>query len=174
MKTDTDYLQSSLRIFRQYKKLGEDTMQQLTDEQLFFQPDPDSNSIALLVFHLSGNMQSRWTDFLTSDGEKSWRNRDTEFESKSITRQELLDLWEKGWQCLFTALEPLDASQLSSIVYIRHEPHSVMEAVNRQIAHYSYHVGQMVYLGKLLNKGNWKSLSIPKGKSQDFNNNMMR
>lgn len=166
---ENSYLQSSVKLFAYYKKLGDDAMAQVNDEQLFFQPNEDSNSIAIIVQHLAGNMLSRWTDFLTTDGEKEWRNRDAEFEAMIQTREELLDFWNRGWKCLFDALEPLTAADLASIVYIRNEGHTVMEAINRQLAHYPYHVGQIIFLAKMFSAEEWKSLSIPKNKSKEYN-----
>ncbi len=169
-KTSTDHLQSSLRLFKQYKQLAEGAIEQLSAEELFTKPEEESNSIFLMMKHLSGNMQSRWSDFLHSDGEKPWRNRDTEFEqNEMMTKEEIMNMWEKGWACLFDAITPLTSSNLGDITTIRGEAHSVMEAINRQIAHYSYHVGQIVFLAKMLRKGQWKTLSIAKGKSDEFN-----
>jgi hypothetical protein len=135
----------------------------------FFQVNEDANSIAIIVQHLAGNMLSRWTDFLTTDGEKEWRNRDAEFETNITNKQDLLAYWNSGWQCLFNSLEPLTSSDLDKIIYIRNEGHTVLEAINRQLAHYPYHVGQLVFLAKLLAADKWKSLSIPKNKSQEYN-----
>ena len=163
------YLISTRKLFTYYKKLGDDAMAQITEEKLFFQPNEDSNSIAIIVQHLAGNMLSRWTDFLTSDGEKEWRNRDAEFETVIKTKEELISFWNKGWQCLFDALEPLTENDLVTVIYIRNEGHTVMEAINRQLAHYPYHVGQLVFLAKMLADKEWKSLSIPKNKSQQYN-----
>lgn len=163
------YLNSALKLFAYYKKLGDDAMAQIDDEKLFFQVNEDANSIAIIVQHLAGNMLSRWTDFLTTDGEKEWRNRDAEFETNITNKQDLLAYWNSGWQCLFTALEPLTSSDLDKIIYIRNEGHTVLEAINRQLAHYPYHVGQLVFLAKLLAADKWKSLSIPKNKSQEYN-----
>jgi len=163
------YLNSALKLFAYYKKLGDDAMAQIDDEKLFFQVNEDANSIAIIVQHLAGNMLSRWTDFLTTDGEKEWRNRDAEFEKNITNKQDLLAYWNSGWQCLFTALEPLTSSDLDKIIYIRNEGHTVLEAINRQLAHYPYHVGQLVFLAKLLAADKWKSLSIPKNKSQEYN-----
>jgi len=144
-------------------------MAQVSDEQLQTAIDPESNSIAIMVKHLAGNMRSRWTDFLTSDGEKPDRNRDSEFEAPPATRAALMELWESGWKCVFSALEPLEDSDLSRTVYIRKEPHSVMQTINRQVAHYALHVGQIIFLAKHLQSSRWVSLSIPRGKSGDFN-----
>src|SRR5579885_2461907 len=165
----TSYIQDSLAIFRQYKKLGEGAMAQLSEEQLLVTIDPESNSIAIIVKHMAGNMRSRWTDFLTSDGEKPDRNRDSEFVEPPQTREQLMHMWNDGWSRVFEALEPLSDADLERKVFIRGEPHSVMQAVNRQIAHYSYHVGQIVFLAKHLKGTAWKSLSVPRNKSADFN-----
>jgi hypothetical protein len=144
-------------------------MAQLSDEQLQLAIDPESNSIAIIVKHLAGNMRSRWTDFLTADGEKPDRNRDTEFAAPPAKRAALMELWEAGWRCVFAALEPLKDSDLERTVYIRNEPHSVMQAINRQVAHYALHIGQIIFLAKHLQSSRWVSLSIPRGKSGDFN-----
>ncbi|MFN8236631.1 MAG: DUF1572 domain-containing protein [Chitinophagales bacterium] len=165
----TNYLTSAHKLFAYYKKLGEEAMAQVGEKELFHQPDEDSNSIAIIVQHLAGNMLSRWTDFLTTDGEKEWRNRDAEFEANITNRAALLEYWEKGWQCLFQAIEPLQAADLDTIIYIRNEGHTVLEAINRQLAHYPYHIGQIVFLAKLLTADNWKSLSIPRNKSGAYN-----
>lgn len=172
-KTGTNYLASSLAIFRQYKSLAEKAMAQVNDEGLLWLPNEESNSIYLIIKHMSGNMQSRWTDFLTSDGEKPWRNRDAEFEQpQQLSREAIMQEWEKGWQCLFDALEPLSEQDLAQVVYIRSEAHSVMEAINRQVAHYSYHTGQIVFLAKLIANRNWNTLSIARGRSDAFNEKM--
>lgn len=163
------YLTSAKKLFGYYKKIGDDAMAQVADEKLFFQPNEDSNSIAIIVQHLAGNMLSRWTDFLTTDGEKDWRNRDAEFETVITTKEELIAFWNKGWQCLLDALEPLTEHDLEKIIYIRNEGHTVLEAINRQLAHYPYHVGQMVFMAKMLANNKWQSLSIPKNKSQEYN-----
>lgn len=165
----TSYIEDSLSLFRYYKKLGEGALEQVSDEQLFAALDPEMNSMAIIVKHIAGNMRSRWTDFLTSDGEKPDRNRDTEFEHPPSTRAELLKIWNDGWGRVFSALEPLSDSDLERTVTIRGEAHSVMQAINRQIAHYSYHVGQIVFLAKHLNESGWKSLSVPRNKSSEFN-----
>lgn len=169
MENSNTYLESCKRLFLYYKTLGEKAMEQLEDEQLFFAANEDTNSIAVIVQHLSGNMLSRWTDFLTSDGEKDWRNRDGEFELSIHTKEELHKLWKKGWDCLFTAINALTEEQLTQIVYIRNEGHTVLDAINRQLAHYPYHIGQMVFYAKMLKKTEWSSLSIPKNKSNDYN-----
>jgi len=169
LKFTTSHVEDSLSLFRYYKKLGEGAMAQVADEQLFVALDPEMNSIALIVKHMAGNLRSRWTDFLTSDGEKPDRNRDSEFEDPPTTRAALLEMWESGWACLFTALEPLSESDEGRTVKIRGEAHSVMQAVNRQLAHYAYHVGQIVFLAKHLQSARWKSLSVPRGQSGQFN-----
>jgi len=163
------YLESTIKQFEYYKMLGEKAMEQLPEEKLFWQYNEESNSIAIVVKHLSGNMLSRWTNFLTSDGEKDWRNRDAEFENAIQTKEQLQLEWNKGWQCLLDTLKQLKEDDLQKIVYIRNQGHTVMEAINRQLAHYPYHVGQIVYIAKMIADSNWKSLSIPRGSSQSFN-----
>jgi len=168
----TSYLRDSIGLFHYYKKLAERAMAQCPDDALFVTLDPESNSIAIIVKHMSGNMRSRWRDFLITDGEKPDRNRDTEFEAPPVTRAELLELWERGWKYVFDALEPLSESDLARTVTIRSEPHSVMQAINRQIAHYAHHAGQILFLAKHLTfvrTGKWESLSVPRGKSADTN-----
>jgi len=164
-----DYLSSIKKQFEYYKLLGDKTFNQLAEKDLFWQYNNQSNSLAIIVKHLSGNMLSRWTDFLTTDGEKSWRNRDQEFECEFNTKSDLLEVWNKGWDCLFEAISPLTNNDLNTEIYIRNMGHSVTEAINRQLAHYSYHVGQIVFLGKMIQSNNWNSLSIPKGQSTDYN-----
>ncbi|MBR9859879.1 DUF1572 domain-containing protein [bacterium] len=158
-----------IKQFEYYKSLGDKTFVQCSDEALFWQHNEDSNSIAIIVNHLWGNMLSRWTDFLNSDGEKEWRKRDKEFESVIQNRDELLNKWEEGWNCLFNAIRPLKEEDLDRTVYIRNQGHTVLEAIFRQLAHYAYHVGQIVYTGKMLSTEPWNSLSIPKGQSGAFN-----
>ena len=165
----TSYIEESLAVFRQYKKMAEGAMAQLSDDQLFATLDGEMNSIALIVKHMTGNMRSRWTNFLTSDGEKPDRNRDTEFVEPPATREALLDRWETGWKIVFDAIEPLTDADLTRTVTIRSEPHSVMQAINRQVAHYSSHIGQIVFLAKHLAGPNWKSLSVPRNRSVEFN-----
>ena len=165
----TSYLRDSISLFRYYKKLTERAMEQVTDEQLFAVLDGEMNCIAIIVKHLVGNMRSRWTDFLVSDGEKLDRKRDTEFENPPTTRAELMKLWEEGWNCVFTAFEPLSDADIERAVTIRGEPHSVMQAMNRQIAHYAYHCGQIVFLAKHLQASRWKALTVPRRKSEEFN-----
>jgi hypothetical protein len=158
----TSCLEESLARFRDYKKLAEGAMAQATDEQLFAALDPEANSIAIIVKHMAGNMRSRWTDFLSSDGEKPDRHRDTEFEDPPQTREALMALWQAGWDCVFHALEPLSEADLGRSVTIRGEAHSVMQAISRQIAHYACHVGQIVLLAKHYQHSQWRSLSIPR------------
>lgn len=167
----TSYVNDSKALFQYYKKLGERAIQQCPDEGLFTAEDAESNSIAIIVKHLAGNMRSRWTHFLTTDGEKPDRNRDTEFEDAPKTRADLMAMWERGWKILFDALEPLADTDLARTVKIRTEPHSVMQAINRQVAHYSYHVGQIVYLAKhyaAAKVGKWEALTVPRGRSAQF------
>lgn len=165
----SDYLSSARKQFEYYKSLGDKTFAQVSDDMLYWQYNADSNSIATVVKHLWGNMLSRWTDFLTSDGEKEWRDREAEFENDIQSREEMLSKWEEGWQCLFHALDPLQEEDLGRMIYIRNMGHTVTEAINRQLAHYAYHVGQIVMLGKMVSAGPWQSLSIPKGGTQAFN-----
>jgi uncharacterized damage-inducible protein DinB len=165
----TSYVEDSTTIFRYYKKLIERAIQQLTDEQLFAVLDGEMNSIAVIVKHMAGNMRSRWTDFLTSDGEKPGRDRDEEFSQPPPTREALLQIWEDGWQRLLGTLESLTDADLGRTITIRGEPHSVMQAINRQVAHYSYHCGQIVFLAKHLSGERWQTLSIARGKSANFN-----
>ncbi len=165
----TDYLNSVKKQFEYYKMLGEKTFDQLSDEQLFWQYNKESNSIATIVKHLRGNMLSRWTNFLTSDGEKEWRNREAEFDNDLTSREELLSKWNEGWRCLFDAINTLTESDLQTEIFIRNQGHTVVEAINRQLAHYPYHVGQIVFVGKMVRNHEWTSLSIPKGNSREFN-----
>lgn len=169
----TSYIEDSVALFRQYKKLAEGAMNQLTPDQLYVALDPEMNSVAIIVKHMAGNMRSRWTDFLTSDGEKPNRNRDSEFVDAPSTREALMEIWEDGWRRLFAAIEPLSDADLSRSITIRGEPHSVMQAINRQIAHYAQHCGQIIFLAKHLQHENWKSLSIPRNRSADFNQRVL-
>jgi hypothetical protein len=162
------YLESAKRQFLMYKGLGEKAMGQISDDCLDRQPDTESNSIATIVKHLWGNMLSRWTDFRTTDGEKEWRNRDAEFETDSAGRAQVLQRWNEGWDCLFAALNSITDDDLEQIIYIRGEQHTILEAINRQIAHYAYHVGQIVYIARMYAHG-WESLSIPRNKSAAYN-----
>ena len=163
------YLESTKKLFTYYKKLGDDAMAQVADEKLFFQPTEDSNSIAIIVQHMAGNMLSRWTDFLTADGEKEWRNRDSEFENDIKNKTELITKWNEGWSCLFKAIESINPENFNTLIYIRNQGHTITEALNRQLAHYPYHIGQIVFIGKMVCHDQWISLSIPKGDSKSYN-----
>ncbi len=169
LKFTTSYVEDSLAVFRYYKRLADGAMAQVRDEDLFKVLNSNDNSIAIIVKHVAGNMRSRWTDFLTTDGEKPTRDRDSEFVDPPATRTALLDMWESGWACLFGALEPLTDVDLTRTVTIRGEAHSVMQAVNRQVAHYSYHVGQMVLLARQFAGEKWESLSVARNRSAEFN-----
>jgi|SRR5438477_6614105 len=169
----TSYLEDSVSLFRHYKKLAEGAMEQVSDDELFQALDEEMNSIAIIAKHMAGNMRSRWTDFLTSDGEKPNRNRDSEFVEPPSTRTGLTKIWNDGWDHVFEALEPLSDADMERKITIRGEPHSVMQAINRQIAHYAYHVGQIVFLAKHFKGDAWKSLSVPKNKSGEFNNKVL-
>lgn len=169
----TSYTEDARAIFRQYKKLGEGAIAQVTDDDLTRTLDAEMNSIALIVKHMAGNMLSRWTEFLTSDGEKPTRNRDSEFEEPPATRTDLMELWERGWACLLAALDPLTDADLARVVTIRGEAHSVMQAINRQVAHYSYHCGQIVMLAKHFQSANWKTLSVARKQSAEFNRKVL-
>jgi hypothetical protein len=165
----TSYLDDSLSLFRYYKRLAEQAMTQLSDEQLVETRDPEMNSIAIIVKHMAGNMRSRWTGFPEADGEKESRDRDSEFADPPLSRQSLMDLWEEGWNCVFNALAPLSEADMVRTTTIRGERHSVMQAINRQVAHYAYHCGQIVFLAKHLQHNDWKCLSVPRGESSRFN-----
>ena len=169
LRFTTSYVADSLTLFRYYKGLVERALAQLSDEQLLAVLDGESNSIAVIVKHLTGNMRSRFTDFLTSDGEKASRNRDAEFEDPPGSRAELMALWEERWQCVFRAIEPITEEDLQRAITIRGEAHSVMQAINRQVAHYSYHCGQIVLLAKHFKSDQWQTLSIARRKSAEFN-----
>ncbi|MBS1507035.1 MAG: DUF1572 family protein [Bacteroidetes bacterium] len=168
--SDQLFLESAIKLFRYYKKLGEGAMAQLSDHEVLIKPNQASNSIALIVHHLSGNMLSRWTDFLTSDGEKPWRDREAEFEAAYPDKATMMVAWEKGWSCLLGALESLKPEDLSKVIYIRNEGQAVLEAIQRQLAHYPMHVGQIIYQAKALKGAAFTSLSIPKGGTTEFNN----
>jgi hypothetical protein len=170
----TEFLQSAVKRLSYYKELGDKSFAQLTDADFNYQPNEASNSIAIIIQHMAGNMLSRWTDFLTTDGEKEWRNRDTEFEEQQLTRQQLLSLWEKGWACCLQAIASLTEEELGKNIYIRNEGLTVVDAINRQLAHYPYHVGQIVYIGRMLKNEQWQNLSIPKGQSEEFNKEMKK
>lgn len=163
------YLSSVVKQFKYYKMLGEKAMEQLQEEQLFWQYNEENNSIAVLVNHITGNMLSRFTDFLTTDGEKPWRNRDAEFSNPFNCKEELINKWNKGWDCLLRTLEDLTEADLEGVVYIRNDGHTVIEAINRQLAHYPYHIGQMVFIAKMLKNESWQTLSIARNKSGDYN-----
>lgn len=163
------YLEDAVGVLHYYKKLADGALAQVIDEQMYAQLDEDANSISVLMKHLAGNMKSRWTDFLSTDGEKPWRNRDAEFEQPSATREALLRLWQEGWTCLFETLESLTDADLVRTVTVRGEAHSVLQAIHRQTAHCAYHCGQIVLLAKHFQRQNWKPLTIPRGKSEEFN-----
>lgn len=163
------YLKSIRNQFMHYKMLGEKAMKQLPEKQLFWQYNKESNSIAVLVNHIAGNMLSRFTDFLTSDGEKPWRHRDAEFSNPFQDKKEVMEHWNRGWDCLLNVLDNLTDADLERTVYIRNEEHTVIEAINRQLAHYPYHIGQLVFIAKMLKNEDWKTLSIAKNKSEEYN-----
>ena len=165
------FLQSALKQFQYYKMLGEKTLDQLNEENLFWEYNAETNNIAIIVKHLHGNMLSRWTDFLTTDGEKEWRARDAEFVNDLTNKVQVIEKWNDGWSCLFKALNSLKEEDLEKVIYIRNQGQTVVEAINRQLCHYSYHVGQIVFLGKMICNEDWKSLSIPKNQSQQYNAN---
>jgi hypothetical protein len=164
-----DFLSSAKKQFEYYKSLGEKTFDQIPEEKLFWKFNEESNSIATIVKHLHGNMMSRWTDFLTTDGEKEWRKRDEEFDNDIKTKDDLLAKWNEGWACLFGAIDPLTEDDLDKEIYIRNMGHSITEAIQRQLAHYPYHVGQIVFIGKMAVEGEWTPLSIAKGNSKEYN-----
>ena len=164
-----NYHADALSSFRNYKKMAERAVEQVSDDEFFALIDPEANSIALIVKHIAGNLHSRWTDFLTTDGEKDFRKRDTEFEVIDDTRESLMEFWETGWQALFDNIEPLTVEDFSRTATIRGEPHTIVEAINRQLTHYAYHVGQIVLLAKHFRSAEWKTLSVPKNRSADFN-----
>lgn len=163
------YKADAMQSFRNYKKLADRALEQVNNEEFFAVIDAESNSIAVIVKHIAGNLHSRWRDFLTTDGEKPDRDRDTEFEMIGDTRESLMTFWDSGWQTLFDALEPLSEEEFARTITIRGEPHTVVEAINRQLAHYAYHVGQIVLLAKHFKSAEWQTLSVPKGRSAQFN-----
>lgn len=169
METSNIYLTSVKKQMLYYKTVAEKAIEQLDADQLFISVNEDTNSIATIMNHMVGNMLSRWTDFLTSDGEKEWRTRDAEFENPIVTKEELLNNWDKGWTCFFNAIDALKPEQLSQIIYIRNEGQTALDAINRQLAHYPYHIGQIVFYAKMIKKTEWTSLSIPKNKSNEYN-----
>lgn len=164
-----EYLKTVIRRLKYYKQLGEQTFDQLEGEDFHWQPTSESNSIAVIIQHMAGNMLSRWTNFLTEDGEKDWRQRDDEFEVHHYSKQVLIDLWNKGWECFLDTINSLKSDDLLKTIYIRKEPLTVVDAINRQLAHYPYHIGQIIYTGRMIKNENWKNLSIPKGTSQQYN-----
>ena len=164
----SEYIDGLIKQFEYYKMLGDKTFNQLNKNDLFWKYNTESNSIATIVNHLAGNMLSRWTDFLSSDGEKTWRNRDIEFDDIILDKQSMIERWNQGWNCLLQTLHSLNDEDLNKIIYIRNQGHTVSEAINRQLAHYPYHVGQIVFIGKMLAQ-DWESLSIPKGNSKEYN-----
>ncbi len=168
------FLQDCIKRFEYYKSLGDKTFEQLEEQSFFFKPSPDSNSIAIIIQHMYGNMLSRWTNFLTEDGEKDWRKRDSEFEEMQLSKQDLISFWDEGWKVLLDTLKSLQPADLSKTIHIRTEPLMVYDAIIRQMAHYPYHVGQIVTLGKMIKDKEFKSLSIPKGESQQFNQQMQQ
>ena len=168
------FLDSVIKRFKEYKGLGEKTFDQLNDEEMHFQPNEESNSIAIIIQHLYGNMTSRWTNFLSEDGEKPWRNRDDEFEVHQFSKQELMHKWNEGWKGVLATLESLSENDLTKTITIRSQPLNVVDAINRQLAHYGYHVGQIVYLGRWMKQADWKSLTIPKNKSNEYNQQMQQ
>lgn len=163
------FLQSAIKRLSYYKGLADKTFAQLSEQDFHFTPAEESNNIAIIIQHVNGNMLSRWTDFLTSDGEKIWRKRDAEFIDQKLTKEQLLNLWEEGWKCFLNALKPLSDADFEKTVYIRTKPLSVIDAINRQLAHYPYHVGQIIYLSKMIRNKDWQNLSVPKGKSAAYN-----
>ncbi len=169
MNFPENYFKSARFEFYNYKTLGDKTFAQLDEKNIHWKYSGSDNSVAQIVKHMSGNMLSRWTNFLTEDGEKGWRNRDTEFEHPPQSKTEMLAAWEKGWRCLFDALDAINADNFDTRIKIRTEPHTIVEAINRQLAHYANHVGQIVLLGKMIKGSDWESLSIPKGASEQFN-----
>jgi len=169
---NTHYLEGILKQFHYYKSLGDKTFEQLNDKEIHFKPNEYSNNISIVVKHIVGNMLSRWTNFLTEDGEKEWRHRDTEFEDSYKDKSDMITAWQNGWKCLFNAITPLKADDLEKIIYIRNQGQTVSDAINRQLAHYAYHIGQIVYLGTLIKDTDWMNLSLPKGQSATYNKNM--
>jgi len=164
------FLASVIKRFSYYKELGNKTLAQLSEQEFHFAPSEESNNIAVIIQHMHGNMLSRWTDFLTSDGEKEWRRRDAEFEDQKLNKEELITLWEQGWKCFLEALKSLTNNDLEKTIYIRNEALSVTDGINRQLAHYPYHVGQIIFIAKMIKNKDWQNLSIPKGRSAAFNN----
>ena len=168
MITESEYLQNIVKQFKSYKEVADKTITQLQESELHFKYNEESNSIASIIIHVSENMLSRWTDFFTSDGEKNTRKRDQEFEPNNLSKQQLLDRWEKGWDCLFEALSTINQSNFKQPIYIRNKKHKLIESITRQIAHYPYHIGQITYIGKMVLNDKWQTASIAKGKSKEF------
>jgi len=174
MSIASTYLQSTIKRLNFYKDLGDKTFEQLNETDFHFQPNDESNSIAIIIQHLGNNLISRWTDFLTTDGEKDWRNRDTEFIEGNLSKEQLLDVWNKGWKCFSDAIIPLTENDLEKTIYIRGEAHSVLDAINRGLTHAVYHVGHIVFIAKSIKNDSWKSLSIPRNKSVEFNEQLKK
>jgi hypothetical protein len=172
MSLASTFLHSAIKRLAYYKDLGDKAIAQLTEADFHYQPNEESNSIAIIIQHMAGNMLSRWTDFLTTDGEKDWRNRDTEFEEQQLSKQQLIEYWEKGWKCCLDTLHSLTEDDFLKTIYIRSEGLLVVDAINRQLAHYPYHVGQIIYVAKIITNAQWQNLSIAKGASVQFNQQM--
>ncbi len=166
------FLSNSISTFKQYQIIGEKALTQIEDVSFFSKHNETSNSVSNIIMHLHGNMLSRWTDFLSSDGEKEWRNRDQEFEDQNLDKNQVMQKWLEGWECLYSAMESLAEDDLQKTIFIRHQPQTVLEAIQRQIAHYAYHIGQLVYISKMYSKNDWNSMSIPKGKSNEYNQSL--
>ncbi|HET9823679.1 MAG TPA: DUF1572 family protein [Chitinophagaceae bacterium] len=169
MNIGEEFISTAIRRLKYYKELGEKTFEQLEEKDFHWQPSSESNSIAVIIQHISGNMLSRWTNFLTEDGEKDWRQRDDEFEIHTYSKQQLLEIWDRGWERFFQTLNSLTAEDLLKTIHIRKEALSAIDAINRQLAHYPYHIGQILYIGRMVRNESWKNLSIPKGASQQYN-----
>ncbi len=169
---DNLFLNSAIKRLVYYKELADKTFVQLTEPDFHYIPSEESNNIAIIIQHMHGNMLSRWTDFLISDGEKAWRKRDAEFEDQNLNKEQLINIWEEGWKLFLKTLRALSAADFEKTIYIRTEPLSVIDAINRQMAHYPYHVGQIIYLGKMIKNNDWKNLSVPKGRSAEYNNEL--
>ena len=169
MNIGSEFLQSAVKRLTYYKELGDKTFAQLTENDFHYQPNESSNSIAIIIQHMAGNMLSRWTDLLTTDGEKEWRNRDIEFEEQHMNKEQLIGSWEKGWACCLGAIASLTEADLGKTIYIRSEGLTLADAINRQLAHYPYHVGQIIYIGRMIKNETWQNLSIPKGRPDQFN-----
>jgi len=174
MTVSKDFLNMATKMFRYYKMLSDKSIARLEDAEIHFRPNAVSNNISIIVKHMSGNMLSRFTDFLTTDGEKEWRERDAEFEDTYTSKEELMAAWEKGWNCLFATMDALSENDLEKTVLIREEPHTVLDALTRQVAHYAYHAGQIVYIAKMIKNTDWEYLSIPPGKSKGFEGNFLK